>query len=70
MYDKRLFLENSLVKKTTRLSWGNNSIINSLGISKIAFEYNNHKIILNDCLFVPTFSVNIISVPKLIKNNF
>ena len=31
--------------------------------------YNNTKIILRDCLYIPTFTVNIISVNKIIKSN-
>jgi hypothetical protein len=32
--------------------------------------YNNTKIILNNCLYVPTFTVNIISIQKRINKNF
>jgi hypothetical protein len=68
--DRKLFLEGLLQKNTTKISWGNNSIINSVGIGSIAFMYNNTKIILNNCLYIPTFTVNIISVQKIINKGF
>ena len=68
--EQKLFLEGSLQRKNTRISWGNNSVINSVGIGKIAFMYNNTKIILSNCLYILTFTINIISVQRIINKNF
>ena len=32
--------------------------------------YNNTKIILSNCLYIPTFTINIISVQRIINKNF
>ena len=60
--DRSLFVEGSLVSKITKLSWGNNSSINAVAIGDISFIKNNTLIILSNCLFVPNFSVNILSI--------
>jgi hypothetical protein len=66
--NKQLF--SSLKEKTSYLQWGNNSIIKSNYIGNIVFQVNNFKIYLNNCLYVPEFNVNLISVRKLLENNY
>jgi hypothetical protein len=68
--DRNLFLEGSLVAKIIKLGWGNHSYINSVAIGKVCFIHEKTLIILNDCLYVPNFTVNILSIRKLIEKDF
>jgi hypothetical protein len=68
--NRSLFLEGSLVSKITKLGWGNNSSINAVAISSVSFLHNTTLIILNNCLFVLSFSVNILLIRKLIEKEF
>ena len=70
VYNKELFIKGSLEEKTTLLQWGNNNVLKSKAIGKIALITNNYKLILQNCLYVPKFSVNLISVNKLIQKDF
>jgi len=49
----------------TRISWGTDTLINSIGIGNIELVNKGNKIILENCLYVPNFQYNLISVSKL-----
>jgi hypothetical protein len=68
--DRNLFLKGSLVNKLTKIGWGNNTIINSVGIGKVCFTDSNNTFVLHNCLFVPTFAVNLLSVRRMVEKGF
>jgi hypothetical protein len=60
-----------------RIGWGTDALINSIRIGNIELVNKGNKIVLENCLYVPSFGYNLISVSKLdqlsyklrIKNN-
>ena len=49
----------------TRIGWGTDAIIDSIGIGKVELASKGNKIVLENCLHVPNFQYNLISVSKL-----
>jgi hypothetical protein len=70
IYIRSLFLEGSLVSKITKLGWGNNSSINAVAISSVSFIHNTTLIVLNNYLFILSFSVNRLLIKKQIEKEF
>ena len=68
--DRSLFLEDSLVSKITKLGQGDKSSVNSVAIGTICFLEENTLIIIKNCLYIPSFTVNILSIRKLIEKDF
>jgi len=54
----------------TKINWGNNTSIDSIGIGNVELVIKGNKIVLEDCLFVPSFGYNLISISKLDKLGF
>ena len=48
-----------------RIGWGTDVIINSIGIGKVKLVSKGNKIVLENCLYVPNFQYNLISISKL-----
>ena len=68
--EKAYFIE---IKPTSvKISWGKISQINAFDIDDvpIIFHDTNTKAVLKNCLFVPEFDINLISVSILLKNNY
>ena len=70
--NKDLFINKSLTPTTTSISWGKISKIQASGISDvpITFKDTGLKVILRNCLFVPELNINLISIGKLLANNY
>ena len=49
----------------TRIGWGTDATINSIGIGKVELVSKGNKIVLENYLHVPNFQYNLISVSKL-----
>ena len=49
----------------TRIGWGTDATIDSIGIGKVELVSKGNKIVLENCLHVPNFQYNLISVSKL-----
>ena len=62
----------SLTPTTTSISWGKISKIQASGIGNIPITFKNTglKVILRNCLFVPELNINLISIGKLLVNNY
>ena len=60
-----------------RISWGTNASINSIKIGNSKLVNKGNKIVLENCLYIPNFEYNLISISKLdqlgyelrVKNN-
>ena len=48
-----------------RIGWGTNASIDSIGIGNIKLVNKGNKIVLENCLYVPSFRYNLISISKL-----
>ena len=48
-----------------RIGWGTDALINSIRIGNVKLVNKGNKIILENCLYVPNFQYNLISVSKL-----
>jgi hypothetical protein len=62
----------NFVEKSTTVNWGGASKITSPGFGdvKVFFSDTGKELTLHDCLFVPEFGVNLISMATLDKNGF
>ena len=54
----------------TRIGWGTNVLINSIGIRNIELVTKDNKIILENYLYTPNFGYNLISINKLDQLNY
>ena len=68
--DKSLFID--LIPIEKYVSWGKINKIKASGIGSvpILFKDSNRIAILNNCLYIPKFEVNLISIGNLINRNF
>ena len=48
-----------------RIGWGTDALIDSIGIGNVELVNKGNKIVLKNCLYVPNFGYNLISVSKL-----
>jgi len=48
-----------------RIGWGTDALIDSIGIGNVKLVNKGNKIVLENCLYVPDFQYNLISVSKL-----
>ena len=48
-----------------RIGWGTDAIIDFIGIGKVKLVSKGNKIVLENCLYIPNFQYNLISVSKL-----
>jgi hypothetical protein len=48
-----------------RIGWGTDVLIDSIGIGKVELASKGNKIVLENCLHVPNFQYNLISISKL-----
>ena len=53
-----------------RISWGTNASINSIRIGNVELVNKGNKIVLENCLHVPNFKYNLISISKLNQLNY
>jgi hypothetical protein len=62
----------TFIEKSTTVNWGGASKITSPGSGnvKVLFSDTGKEVTLHDCLFVPEFGVNLISMATLDKNGF
>jgi len=49
----------------TRIGWGTDASINSIGIGNVELVTKGNKIVLENCLYAPNFGYNLISVSQL-----
>jgi len=45
-----------------RIGWGTDALINSIGIGNVELVTKGNKIVLENCLYIPNFGYNLISV--------
>jgi hypothetical protein len=56
---------------TSSIIWGDNSTISSKGIGEVIIKLSNNKqITLKNCLYILTFTINIISISQLEDSNY
>ena len=48
-----------------RIGWGTDALIDSIGIGNVELVNKGNKIVLENCLYVPSFGYNLISISKL-----
>ena len=66
---RKELINNSFKSYNSTIKWGDNSTLSVKGKGNCTISIESKQFVLQDCLYVPSFDLNLISISKLEKNN-